>query len=119
MLDDAGRLATSGRRTCVTAALSPDGDRVLTDNGGVLRLWDARTGEQVARLDRQDESVTAFAFADGGRRVHVRFEEHAAVFDAGERQARRLDAPARSTRSPTTARSGSRSATTARSTWSS
>jgi WD40 repeat protein len=80
VLAGAGRLAKS---EYATAAFSPDGKRVLTERGGALRLWDARTGEAVARLDRTNEGLTGYAFGNGGRLVLVRFDERAATFDAG------------------------------------
>ena len=83
VLDDAGRLARGGTEL-VTAALSPAGDRVLTDNAGILRLWDAGTGKAVARLDRRNDYVSDYAFVDGGRRVQVRFQNRAATFDAAD-----------------------------------
>jgi len=87
-LDDAGRSADAAQE--LTAALNADGSRALTDDLGRLRLWDARSGELVARIDRKGQIADSFRFSRDGRRILVVFAEHVAVFDArsGERLAR-------------------------------
>jgi WD40 repeat protein len=74
----------------LTAAFGADGSRVLTDDWGILRLWDAHSGELVARIDRKGQVIDTFRFSRDGRRILAVFGEHVAVFDAatGERLAR-------------------------------
>jgi WD40 repeat protein len=48
------------------AAFSPDGTQIVTGSGGLVKLWDARTGK--ALLDWKAQGVARVAFSpDGGR----------------------------------------------------
>ena len=63
-----------GHRGGVSAiAYSPKGDRIATGSGnGVVRLWDARTGELVSRVDQGKHSsarVTSVAFSADGNHL--------------------------------------------------
>jgi WD40 repeat protein len=54
-----------------TAALSPDGKRVVTGGwDGAARLWDAATGRELLAL-RQELGVAALAFSPDGRRLLI------------------------------------------------
>ncbi len=52
-----------------TASFSPDGSRIVTaTNNGTVRVWDAATGKELARLDH-DGQIAAAAFSPDGLRI--------------------------------------------------
>ena len=72
-------------RTSVTsAALSPDGTRVVTASAdNTARVWDARTGQPVGAPLQHVGAVSAAAFsADGTRVVTASDDNTARVWDA-------------------------------------
>ena len=78
---------------CDSAAFSPDGARVVTASfDGTARIWDAASGEELARLDGHADRVNSAAFSpDGAARRHgVSFDGTARIWDAasGEELAR-------------------------------
>jgi WD40 repeat protein/serine/threonine protein kinase len=50
-------------------AWSPDGARLATDAGRTVRVWDARTGKEVLRLEAGDGPVVNMAWAPDGARL--------------------------------------------------
>lgn len=52
-----------------SVAFSPDGKRVLSGGGTLVRLWDVESCEEVARFEGHTRQVCAVAFARDGRRV--------------------------------------------------
>ena len=63
--------ATADSARWITAlAFSPDGGRVAAaDVDGVVTIWDAQSGIQVAVLRGHDASVEAIAFSPDGTRI--------------------------------------------------
>src|SRR5947208_14659345 len=60
----------NGDNACV--AWSPDGARLATgtQHGGLLRVWDAATGQLLRALDGHDgEAVTSVSWEPGGARL--------------------------------------------------
>jgi WD40 repeat protein/tRNA A-37 threonylcarbamoyl transferase component Bud32 len=52
------------------AAISPDGELIASGSqDGVLKLWDAETGQEVRRLPPQPEGIRSLAFSPDGRRL--------------------------------------------------
>ena len=46
---------------------NPAGDRLLTyDDGGTARLWDAMSGEEIAKFTTSDEIITSIVLSDDG-----------------------------------------------------
>jgi WD40 repeat protein len=71
------------------AAISPDGTQIATgckggvDEGGVLKLWDARTGKTLRKWQADKFHVTRVAFnPDGARIVTGGFDQAVKVWDA-------------------------------------
>jgi hypothetical protein len=63
-------------------ALSPDGRLVAgAEDGGVVRVWHAGTGRELARFAGHEGSVTALAFAAGGRLMSLGADGTALVWD--------------------------------------
>lgn len=50
-------------------AISPCGARLVTAALGTIFLWDARTGQQLHRLEGQLAVISSIAVSEGGRRV--------------------------------------------------
>jgi WD40 repeat protein len=51
-------------------AYSPDGSRLVSGSGdGVVGVWDAATGEELAMLAGHREAVTAVAYSPDGARI--------------------------------------------------
>jgi WD40 repeat protein len=78
-----------GHRGGVSAvAFSAKGDRIATGSGnGVVRLWDARTGELIARVDDQKHNsarVANVAFSADGRYVSSSSRTIAGVWDLSD-----------------------------------
>ncbi len=57
----------SGRLNAV--AFTPDGTRVATANGKVVRVFDAKTGKPAGEINGHSEKVTAVAFTPDGKRL--------------------------------------------------
>jgi tRNA A-37 threonylcarbamoyl transferase component Bud32 len=53
--------------TCL--AVAPGGDRVLTGQGASVRVWDAATGQEVARLAGHTNAVRSIAVSRDGQQV--------------------------------------------------
>jgi hypothetical protein len=71
--------------TLVTAALSPDGKRILTASRDyTARLWDAETGKQIGEpLAGHRDTVSSAAFSpDGKRIVTASYDNTARLWDA-------------------------------------
>jgi WD40 repeat protein len=67
--------------TVSCAAFSPDGRQIVTGSGGVVKLWDARTGK--ALLDWKAQAVKCVAFSrDGGRILTDGIDQAVRVWDA-------------------------------------
>ncbi|MEK6284529.1 MAG: WD40 repeat domain-containing protein, partial [Acidobacteriota bacterium] len=64
-------------------AISPDGSRIVSaSDDGTLRLWDAKTGAELATLARHTDGVSACAFSpDGNRIVSASRDETLKVWD--------------------------------------
>jgi WD40 repeat protein len=60
-------------------AFSPDGSRIATADDR-LRVWDARTGQELLALPRPD-GVHDLAFTPDGRRLIAVDARHVQVFD--------------------------------------
>ncbi|MFN9315423.1 MAG: AAA-like domain-containing protein [Microcystis sp.] len=54
--------------TVWTAAFSPDGQRIASSDG-TARVWDAKTGSQLALLSVHEFTVTVAAFSPDGQRI--------------------------------------------------
>ena len=53
-----------------SAAYSPSGRRIVTASGDkTARIWDARSGAQVAVLRGHDDAVASAAYSPDGRRI--------------------------------------------------
>ena len=79
------RLHLRGRSGSVTAAtFSPDGQRILTaSHDTTARLWDASTGELLARLREHSGPMWAASFSPDGQRVLTASEDMTArLWDA-------------------------------------
>jgi WD40 repeat protein len=64
----------------VAAAVSPDAKRVATSPGnGVVRVWDAATGEKVREIDTKRGDVAGIAFSPDGKLIATKAELTAAV----------------------------------------
>ena len=73
----------------LSAAFSPDGQRVVTaSRDGTARVWDARTGHALATLQGHTDIVWSAVFSpDGQRVVTASADETARVWDARTGQA--------------------------------
>jgi WD40 repeat protein/DNA-binding SARP family transcriptional activator len=70
--------------TADTAAFSPDGSRVITGgDNGIVRVWDASTGHNIARLAAVHGKVLAARYGSQGRRVALGFSDGALVLTNG------------------------------------
>jgi WD40 repeat protein len=64
----------------VAAAVSPDAKCVATSPGnGVVRVWDAATGEKVREIDTKRGDVAGIAFSPDGKLIATKAELTAAV----------------------------------------
>ena len=53
-----------------SVAFSPSGDRIVSGSkDNTVRLWDARTGEELAILRGHEDHVTSVVFSPGGERI--------------------------------------------------
>ena len=71
-----------------SAAFSPDGQRVVTVSGDeTARVWNAATGQVLAKLEGHSDAVYSAAFSPNGRRVVTGSEDHTArVWNAASGQ---------------------------------
>jgi WD40 repeat protein len=51
------------------AAYSPDGGRLVTGDGVLVRLWDAQSGQEIAALSGHTGEVWAVAYSPDGRQI--------------------------------------------------
>ena len=67
-----------------SAAYSPDGTRIVTaSRDKTARIWDARTGAQLAVLSGHGDAVNSAAYSpDGTRIVTASFDKTARIWDA-------------------------------------
>ena len=68
----------------MSAAFSPDGERVVTASGdGTARIWDAESGAQLATLRGHEGCVNSAAFSPDGERVVTASDDGTArIWDA-------------------------------------
>jgi WD40 repeat protein len=53
-----------------SAAFSPDGQRVVTASGDkTARVWNAATGQLIAKMEGHSGSVSSAVFLPGGQRI--------------------------------------------------
>jgi WD40 repeat protein len=66
------------------AQFSPDGQRIVTASGdNTARIWDAKTGQELAKLSGHEFSVRAAQFSpDGQRIVTASWDKTARIWDA-------------------------------------
>jgi len=79
------------RTPAVSASFSPDGTRIVTASGasgvvhamnGIVRVWDAASGREIAREQVQGDAVKSAAFSSDGAYLVVSFQNHSPrVFD--------------------------------------
>jgi WD40 repeat protein len=83
-----GRAAEGAARThtdyVTSVAFSPDGNRIVSGSDDKsVRVWDAKTGEQLRELQGHTDSVTSVAFSpDGNRIVSGSDDKSVRVWDA-------------------------------------
>jgi WD40 repeat protein len=66
-----------------SASFSPDGKRVATAwNWGIVRIWDARTGRELAVLRGHQGWAIVAVFSPDGRRVLTAGQDNARLWDA-------------------------------------
>jgi WD40 repeat protein len=85
-------LRETGSGAGLTVAFSPDGTRLATAGGraslvgipgevktweGEIKVWDARTGQEIGVLNGHGAGVTAVAFSPDGRRLASASHDHA------------------------------------------
>jgi WD40 repeat protein len=71
-------LTLHGHRTLLTAAFSPDGQRIATgDRDGLVQFWDVDTGREVLELTGAavGEGIDSLAFSSDGRYLAVRGDQ--------------------------------------------
>jgi WD40 repeat protein len=66
--------------TVTDGDIAPDGVRVVTREGGIARIWDARNGDLLARFAGVPKSVEALWFSQDGRRVILSGQQQALVW---------------------------------------
>jgi dipeptidyl aminopeptidase/acylaminoacyl peptidase len=65
-----GAPLTGHTKGVLSAAFSPDGERIVTASGDdTARLWDAETGKQIGELRGHTHNVTSAAFSPDGKRI--------------------------------------------------
>ena len=52
-----------------SAVFSPDGKKIATGSGKTIRIWDAKTGEELNKLEGHTDTVDSAAFSPDGRRI--------------------------------------------------
>jgi WD40 repeat protein len=60
-----------GRRVSSATIFSADGRRLLTEGDEGLRIWDARSGQEVQAVGLQPQGVSSMAISPDGRRLAV------------------------------------------------
>jgi WD40 repeat protein len=67
-----------------SGSFSPDGERLLVRQDDRAGLWDATSGEPIARLGARGDTVEALAFGDGGRLALATVSTRAAVYSSAD-----------------------------------
>jgi WD40 repeat protein len=52
-----------------SVAISPDGKRIVTGSGNVVKVWNAETGQGLSTLKGHTDSVTSVCFSPNGKRI--------------------------------------------------
>jgi WD40 repeat protein len=80
-----------------SVAFSPDGTRLASASGPIMKVWDALTGQEILTLKGHNDRVSSVAFSPDGKRLASASEERTVrVWDARPRsQASTPDAKTR------------------------
>ena len=76
----------SGHRYLRHLAFSPDGNRLAStgiDSGSKIKLWDVRSGREVAALANQKEEINGICFSPDGERLASASANNVQLWDVG------------------------------------